>query len=253
MAQWGRNDQAVTANSTTTKETSNGAPIGTWALVKGGSGGSANVSMVANAHFGNTSAGSRAAVDVNMFNNVSPGVFVSGMATGVFGVSAQEMANNTLNNSAEHGAHAGWVYRKAGTGPIVSVVANSAGATAYNNNDLLIVRSTQAGGNATIAMTTNATGGNLSLTIVNPGAGFLVTSIPTSNLAITNSTGGTAAGNTTVTIFTVTAGGRAGRVHSETLVAMGSLGSNTTSSTGVVGDANTVVDAATDNTLYPGR
>ena len=29
MAQYGRNDQAVTANSTTTKETSTGAPIGT--------------------------------------------------------------------------------------------------------------------------------------------------------------------------------------------------------------------------------
>jgi hypothetical protein len=37
MAQWGRNDQSVTANSTTTVETSNGAPIGTWALVNGGS------------------------------------------------------------------------------------------------------------------------------------------------------------------------------------------------------------------------
>ena len=44
MAQWGRNDQAVTANSTTTRETSNGAPIGTYVLVKAGGG--------ANAHYG---------------------------------------------------------------------------------------------------------------------------------------------------------------------------------------------------------
>jgi hypothetical protein len=248
--QWGRNDQAVTANSTTTKETSNGAPIGTYALVKGSG---LSISMVANAHYGNTSAGSRASVDATMFSNVTPGAFINNMATGVFGVSAQEMANNTLNNSPEHAAHAGWTYRKAGTGPIVSVSANVTGASAYNNNDLLVVRSTQAGGNATISMTTNATGGNLVLVIANAGAGFLVTSIPTSNLVITNSTGGTAAGNSTVTIFTVTAGGRAGRVHSETLVAMGSLGTNSTSSTGVYGATDTVADASSDNTQYPGR
>lgn len=248
MAQWGRNDQAVTANSTTTKETSNGAPIGTYALVKG-----ATVSMVANAHYGNTSAGSRASVDVALFSNVTPGAFIPNMATGVFGVSAQEMANNTLNNSPEHGAHAGWNYRKAGTGPIVAVSANVTGMTAYNNNDLLIVRSTQAGGNATISFVTNATGGSPVFTIVNPGAGFLVTSIPTSNLVITNSTGGTAAGNSTVTQLTVTAGGRAGRVHHETLVAFGSLGSNTVSSTGVYAATDTVADAASDNTLFPGR
>jgi hypothetical protein len=249
MAQWGRNDQAVTANSTTTKETSNGAPIGTYALVKGSG---VSISMDANAHFGNTSPGSRASVDSTMFNNTTPGAFITNMATGIFGVSVTEKANNTLNNSNESPAHAGWVYRKAGTGPIVSVSANVTGATAYNNNDLLVVRSTQAGGNATISMTTNSTGGNLVLAIVNAGAGFLVTSIPTSNLVVTNSTGGTASGNSTVTIFTVTAGGRAGRVHTETLVAFGSLGANTTSSTGVVGAANTTADSSADNTQYPG-
>ena len=249
MAQWGRNDQAVTANSTTTKETSNGAPIGTWALVKGGSGGSANVSMVANAHFGNTSAGSRAAVDVNMFNNVSPGVFVSGMAAGIFGVSAQEMANNTTNSSKENPAHAGWVYRKAGTGPIVNV-AIIAGGGSYNNTDVMTIASPTAGGNATVVIGTNSTGGVTSLTISNPGAGFLAVNA-TANISIANSTGGATAGS--AGSFTATAGGRAGRVHNETLVAMGSLGSNTTSSTGVVGAADTVVDATSDNTYYPGR
>jgi hypothetical protein len=66
MAQWGRNDQSVTANGSTTVETSNGAPIGTYALVKGDQ---VNRVNGANAHFGNTSAGSRASVDVNMFGN----------------------------------------------------------------------------------------------------------------------------------------------------------------------------------------
>ena len=35
MAQWGRNNHGVTANSSTTAESSNGAPIGTYVLVKG--------------------------------------------------------------------------------------------------------------------------------------------------------------------------------------------------------------------------
>ena len=52
MALWGRNDQAVTANSTTTKESSTGAPIGTYTLVKGSGNGVVPVSMDANAQIG---------------------------------------------------------------------------------------------------------------------------------------------------------------------------------------------------------
>ena len=91
MAQWGRNDQAVTANSTTTTETSNGAPIGTYARVKAGGG--------ANAHFGNTSAGSRAATDVNMFSNTTIDAFVPGLAVGVYGLDANEMGVATASTN----------------------------------------------------------------------------------------------------------------------------------------------------------
>ena len=107
MAQWGRNDQAVTANNSTTVETSNGAPIGTYALVKAGGG--------ANAHFGNTSAGSRAATDVNMFGNTTQDAFVSGKAVGVFGVDAYE-ASYARDNNNPRPAHAGWVLRTEGSG-----------------------------------------------------------------------------------------------------------------------------------------
>lgn len=248
MAQWGRNDQAVTANSTTTVESSNGAPIGTYALVKGD-----QVLRVdgANAHFGNTSAGSRANVDVRMFNNVTPSTFIPGQAVGVFGISATEQANNK-SNSNEHGAHAGWNVRRAGTGPIVSGVYTGSG-TGYDNTDVLVVKSPVAGGNATFSISTNSTGGAVTLTLTTGGFGFTGTSmgnvqIATSNLAITNSTGGTATGNTTVTNFTVMAGGRAGRVHHETLVAMGSLGAQTAA----YGTAALVADATSDNTLFPG-
>ena len=235
MAQWGRNDQAVTANSTTTKETSNGAPIGTYTAVKAGGG--------ANAHFGNTSAGSRAATDVNMFNNTTPSAFLSGAAVGVFGVDTTEIA---VSNS--YGvAHAGWNLRRAGTGSIVAGSFTSNSTTlGYNNADIVVIKSPVAGGNASFSMTTNATGGNLSLTLTNAGFGFNVVSIPTSNVFITNATGGTAAGNTTVTNFVVTAGGRAGRVHYETLVAMGSLGAQTAA----YGTAALVADAS-DDTIFP--
>jgi len=81
MAQWGRNDQAVTVTTSTTKETSNGAPIGTYALVKAGGGDTA--------HQGNTN-GTRANTDKNMFNNTTVGAFIPGAAVGVFGVDAVE-------------------------------------------------------------------------------------------------------------------------------------------------------------------
>jgi hypothetical protein len=239
MSSWGRNDQAVTANSTTVRVTSSGAPIGTYALVKAGGG--------PNADFGNTS-GTRAAADVNLFNNATPGAFITGVATGVFGVSPTEQSNNTLNNSSEATAHAGWNFRRAGTGPIISIAANAT-LTGYNNADIITVRSPATGGaNARITFTTNSTGGNLSFTIANPGSGFDLATIPTSNIAITNSTGGTAAGNTTTTNLVVRAGGRAGRVHYETLVAMGSLGAQTAA----YGTPATANDASTDDTYFPG-
>jgi len=91
MAQWGRNDQSVTVTNSTTKETSNGAPIGTYTLVKGSGNGINPVSMDANAHFGNTSPGSRANVDLAMYGNTTPNVFIQGMAVGVFAVNTSQL------------------------------------------------------------------------------------------------------------------------------------------------------------------
>ena len=237
MSLWGRNDQSVTANSTTTRESSNGAPIGTYALVKGDQVGRTSG---ANAHFGNTSAQSRANVDVRMFNNTTPGAFITGQAVGIFGADATEANFTKLT-------HAGWLVRRAGTGSLASFTINaSATAAGYNNTDIINVRSWQASGNATVTFVTNATGGNLVFTVSNVGAGFTSVTIPTSNISVTNSTGGTAAGNTTVTNFIARAGGRAGRVHFETLVAMGSLGAQTAP----YGTAALVADAS-DDTILP--
>jgi hypothetical protein len=140
MAKWGRNDQAVTANSTTTKETSNGAPIGTFALVKAGGG--------ANAHFGNTSAGSRAATDVNMFGNTTPGAFIPGVAVGVFGVDAYD---GNAEMSISNGGIATAVVINSGSGyganAAITLTATNGGqegsANAYANNTTLAGKITQ--------------------------------------------------------------------------------------------------------------
>jgi len=79
MAQWGRNDKSVTVTTSTTKETSNGAPIGTYVLVKAGGG--------TNAHQGNTN-GTRANADLTMFGNTTQDAFITGKAVGVFGIDA---------------------------------------------------------------------------------------------------------------------------------------------------------------------
>jgi hypothetical protein len=314
MPLWGRNDQAVTANSTTTMETSSGAPIGTYTAVELGGG--------ANAHFGNTSAGSRAATDVAMFNNATPGAFLSGMAVGVFGVSAPEMSNNVLNNSIERGAHAGWNLRRAGTGPVTSFTVTAAGsgfsngetirvsnggtnatgtitsngtgnmtsvavtssgagftnttmaaiafnrekgvveikytgtATGYNNTDLITVSNGAV--NATATVSTNGTGGTLTFSITNKGLFANTAANATAVVAIANATGGASGGSgatfsanlatSTGGTVTIALGGRAGRVHHETLVAMGSLGAQTAA----YGTPATANDASTDNTFFPG-
>ena len=81
---WGQNDSSVTANSTTTKETSKGAPMGYFTRAMGANA----VSMDSNSHFGNTSPGSRANVDVAMYGNTTIGAFVPNKAVGIFGVNA---------------------------------------------------------------------------------------------------------------------------------------------------------------------
>jgi hypothetical protein len=129
MAQWGRNDQSVTANDVTTVETSNGAPIGTYSFVKAGGG--------PNAHFGNTSAGSRAATDVAMFGNTTVGAFIPGMAVGVFGVDAAEGTTTSgsialtyvTNPGSGYGANAAVTITvtNGGTSGVVNAYANSIG------------------------------------------------------------------------------------------------------------------------------
>lgn len=155
---WGRNDQASSASANV--QTSNGAPIGTYTAVKLGGG--------ANAHFANTT-GSRGQVDIAMFNNTTPSAFLSGAAVGVFGVSATEQSNNTLNNSKEVGAHAGWNLRRAGTGPVVSFTITGAGTDLANGETIRVSNGTT---NAVGTVTTNATSNIVSVAVTSGGGGF---------------------------------------------------------------------------------
>ena len=169
MAQWGRNDQAVTANSTTTKESSTGAPIGTYALVNGGS--TSNIATIAvkhspNAHIGNTVSGSRALVDATMYGNTTINAFRSGAAIGVFGVSAAEMAVATGSSNG--------IYRvtTVGSGYAGDPIVTMSFANGYTNTTA--VDSTAAGGRIT-ALSANQTitgivGGDPTLAIAAPAA-----------------------------------------------------------------------------------
>lgn len=139
-----------------------------------------------------------------LFGNTTPGAFVNGAIKTVAG------ANQT-----------GWYLRTRGTGPVVSAVPN-AGGSGYANTDVVNFasqsNSLNGGVNASATVSTNSTGGIVSLVLVNPGAGF-INNTPTA--AVANSTGGASAG--TSATFTVVVGGRAGRQTDEILVAAGSF------------------------------
>ena len=151
------------------------------------------------------------------YANTTVGAFVGGLTVGQVGVNTAEMANTTNDNRFSQ--HAGWNVRKVGTGSIISI-AVSAGGTGYANSDLLRVTAPTGTGtvNATGTLTTNATGGIATVTLTTSGAGF-VTVNPT--VTVTNATGGATAGSTANLV--ATAGGRAGRISYETIVASGTI------------------------------
>jgi len=156
MAQWGQNDQSVTATSSTTKETSTGAPIGTYALVKGSGNSNTNpIPMDSNAHFGNTSSGSRASVDVNMFGNTTFGAFIPGMAVGVFAVNATMMQT---------------------TGGNVVIGVVTSGGSGYQANATVTLTVTNGGASAVVnahANTSTNPGRIDSLLISTKGSGYI--------------------------------------------------------------------------------
>lgn len=156
-----------------------------------------------------------------LYQNVTVGTFknnnvASKSVVGQFGVSAAEAANTT--GEGKKVAHAGWNLRTVGTGSLTSLAVNARGR-GYSNGDVVTINPGTGGTNATATIATNTTLGNVvSVSITSVGAGFINTA-PTA-ITIANSTGGATGG--TAATFIAAAGGRAGRVQYETLVAMGS-------------------------------
>lgn len=139
------------------------------------------------------------------------------------GVSATEMAAHSGKTQ-----HAGWSSIKYGTGPVVSV--SQVSGNGINSAGFLILTDTSAHGQGTganISYTTANSENTLqsystnpswntygTFTVVNGGSGYSSASA----ISVRPSAPGISNGT-----FTVTLGGRAGRLQSETLVAMGSI------------------------------
>lgn len=143
-----------------------------------------------------------------LYANTRIGEFVGGAAVGVFGVDTTEqgVAANPK------GGHAGWVLVNQGTGPVISLTAN---ANSYSPDGNLYLTFTGGGTGSTTANAQIVTDGSkkiLSITLNSEGSYLSTPSI-------------TQPANSNVSI-TVAMGGRAGRKHVETIVAMGSMTSD---------------------------
>jgi len=173
----------------------------------------------------------------DMYGNTQIAAFNTGLreTAGVFGVSTTEQTVSETSNT--HPQHAGWVLVTRGTGPIISVTANTSAVT--TNGALTLTGGGSGATQANVYISVNAQGYVVNSAIqINPVNDFIggnYLTVPTH----------AAAGNA---VFTFTLGGRAGRSQTETLVAMGSLGN--VNATGIA-SAVFVADIAADNAIFP--
>lgn len=145
-----------------------------------------------------------------LWANAQSNIVTTDQAVGVFGVDTTEQTLSAVNGGVSgHPQHSGWVLRKAGMGPVLTISANT-GAVGANS---WVVFSGGGVSNtaANARVTVNAAGFIQSVTL---NSGGLYVTTPT------------ATPNTGNAVFTLTMGGRANRVMTETLVAMGSLTSD---------------------------
>lgn len=145
-----------------------------------------------------------------MYGNTTSGAFATGLALGVFGVTPEEESNTTGEGPIV--THAGWTLRKAGTGPVLNITVTNPGANYRSNGFITFTGGGGTGANASYTVNT-VSNTIVSVTVNSGGDGYLTSPVATA----ANGTGVNSA------VFTVTMGGRAGRVEYETLVAMGSM------------------------------
>ena len=147
-----------------------------------------------------------------MFGNTQIAAFQvnHNITAGIFGVDTTEQSVSASSNT--HPQHAGWVLVKKGTGPIATISAN---ASSYSPDGNVYLTFSGGGSGTTAANAQIITNGAKAITgiTLNSGGNYdrapVVGTVANSNVAIT-----------------ITMGGRAGRVQTETLVAMGSMTSD---------------------------
>ena len=163
-----------------------------------------------------------------MFGNTQIAAFNTGLreTTGIFGVDVTEQTVSMSSNT--HPQHAGWVLVTRGTGPIISVTANT--SSVATNTTLTLTGGGTGAVQANVRLSVNAQGYVVNSAIqiheLNGFRGGNYLTVPAHGTA----------GNA---VFTFTLGGRAGRSQTETLVAMGTIG------------VGAVVADAADDTIFP--
>lgn len=181
-----------------------------------------NTDASASAPKGNSATGHAAtgivATGADLYANTQPSAFTTNQQVGVFGVDTTEQELSATGTLSGHPQHAGWVLRKAGMGPVVSISANTG---AFAANGFI----TFGGGGGT-----GVTDANASITCAANGLIQTITLV-SGGLYANTPTAVPPSGNA---VFTLTMGGRANRVMTETIVAMGSLTSD-----------------GSDDTIYP--
>jgi hypothetical protein len=163
-----------------------------------------------------------------MFGNTQIAAFNTGLreTTGIFGVDTTEQTVSATSNTRPQ--HAGWVLVTRGTGPIISVTANTGAVT--TNGALTLTGGGTGATQANVYISVNTQGYVVNSAIqINELSGFI------GGNYLTVPAHGTA-GNA---VFTFTLGGRAGRSQTETLVATGTIG------------VGAVVADATDDAIFP--
>lgn len=139
-----------------------------------------------------------------LYANTTIDAYVPNLAIGVEGVTAAEEASDALGTQ-----HAGWNLVKRGTGPVVSITANTG---AYSPDGNVYLTFANGGTNTTTANAQIVTNGSKQIISITVNEGGEYSATPTIG-AVANSNAA----------FTITMAGRANRVQTETLVAMGSI------------------------------
>jgi hypothetical protein len=262
MAQWGRNDRGVSANSTTTTETSNGAPIGTYALVKGDQ---VNRADAANAHFGNTSVGSRAYTDVNMFGNTTVGAFQPNKAVGVFAVNTAQLQVSGGNVVISYVTFGGSGYNANAN---VSFVSTNGGSGAAANAQVAGGRVTAinitAGGNSyvtaptititppnTLAVNGNTAISNDTITFTSANSYFLVNDQLTISSNASSLPGGLTNGGTYYVVLSNTTAFKISTAQGGTPIAMTKASGNSTTAAGFGFYGTTATGYVDTNSVLP--